>query len=349
MTPAGRPLPQSSLTRFRRGSNQLHRSMTTSTSTNTTAIVSRRQWQEFLRTKKPQLKPSATSTTKNATDSKPWPRSVIWTGYALAVTVIPYTTVWICLTNQTSRPWVLNNVNTTVETALRQHFGTDDNDQVSYTDWLHDKQPIPRVFMGEASEKERIQQARIEQHAEKPVRVRVKLWKPAEAAATNVLAETELELPATLPATRNTLQTQCQAQNVTINMDEESVAIDFPVAKETLPEAVFEDETTSSTTATTTTTTAAAAPPIDPLRTEARVYSLWHFQPPAPEIADTDRSVMTDDDVRQQRLRHEIAVLELELKNSTVATRPIDDIVEELEQRKKELRQLQWKKWMPWK
>ena len=321
-----------------------------------TLVVSRRQWNEFLTKGNPKLKPKpTTSSNGKTTDDKPWPRSVILTGYALAATVIPYTVVWICLTNESTRPLVLNACNDTVEQALRNHFGETDYNQISYTD-QHEGggMALPKKFMGEISQTARRQEERIQQAAHQPVQVHIRVVGDASLSDPQIV-----ELPATTLARPQELWKKVPKTGWPENA---YLAIDFPVTtKEKESEIVdtmdddsttnmvdFGDSTNKATTVDTT--------EIDPLREEARVYSLWHYQPAAPDAAadssnqrkQQQNGIMSHDDIQASRLRHHIAVLEEELKNSTVATRPIDDIVEELNSKKSELRRLQWKKWVPW-
>uniref|UniRef100_A0A7S3PDW6 Uncharacterized protein n=1 Tax=Amphora coffeiformis TaxID=265554 RepID=A0A7S3PDW6_9STRA len=299
-------------------------------SSSSTVVVSRRKWNEYLQKSAPKLKGSETIKASKP-DEKPWPRSVRWTGYFLAATLVPYTVVWICLTNESTRPLVLDNCGPYVERILREHFGEKEIDELSYVDLREDGLPVPKKFVGELSHSIREQQQRIEADLQKPLKVRVKLRSPDSEFTT---AETEVQAPATEWARKEDLVAKLSAVDKAA-VQTSALAVDFPLEK-------VQDEFDAD--------PQPEATEIDPLREEARVYSLWHYQPAAPPApaASSSSGIMSNDEIHAAHLRALIARLEEELKNSTVASRPIDDITEELERNRAALRRIQWRKWLPW-
>jgi hypothetical protein len=302
---------------------------------------------EYLEKSQPRLK--VVEKPKTEASQKPWPRSVLLSGYALAGTVIPYTLMWIGLTNESTRSWILNNCSETVEQKLREHFGEPDFSQISYVDRNEDDgttTPIPYILRGELPQTTRLQERRIDESLDQPLKARVKL---RDSKSDTILGECQLELPAAAKASKAELVPRVvSAASCSIDkssLESGTITVDFPVEKtQTInsdAELLFQykEETESS-----------AA--VDPLRVEGRVYSLWHYQPAAPEISNNSGKngmQMSQDEIEVARLQHRIAILEEELKNSTVATRPIDDITDELASSKAKLRQLQWKRWLPWR
>ena len=326
---------------LRRISTRCHHPTICSTVTRQqSTIVSRRQWNKYLQENNPRLKVAQKETSKDTTASKPWPRSVVFAGYALAGTLIPYTLIWIGLTNETTRPWVLRYCSAAVEQRLRAHFGEPDLGSVSYTDRREGGLAVPYKLMDELDQTSRQRQALIEQRAiVQPVQVRIQV---REDTTNTVVDEQILQVPGPTLATRPELARQWRASAAPGG----TWTVDFP-ADPTLEDSIAEkdislgdtDEETSE------------VPLIDPLRIEGQIYSLWHYQPVAPEVSTNSKnneSLSSADAIEVGRLRHVIAHLEEELKNSTVATRPIDDITEELAQNRAKLRRLQWKKWLPW-
>lgn len=306
-----------------------HRLATCTAARHQSTIVSRRQWKEYLTKSKPQLKVKETSAKNTTAESKPWPASVRYTGYTLAVTVVPYTAVWICLTNRSTRPLVLNYCGAATEQVLRQHFGQVDVDAVAYTD-RHEQRPY--MLLGEDTRAVRENETRIQAHLAQPVPVRLRL---RDNDNDNMYtAETELPLPATQLARPDELLGQLHVDDKA-TLATSSLVVDFPV------ETPMKDESEEF-------SNAAEEPPVDPLRVEARVYSLWHYMPVAPQSHNNNNNVFSSqDDLDAARWRHEIARLQDELKQLSTS-RPIDDITDELNRAKAELRRLQWKKWVPW-
>ena len=225
---------------------------------------------------------------------------------------------------------MLDNCGPYVEGILREHFGEKEIDHVSYVDVREDGRSVPKKFMGELSKSIREQQKRIEEDLQKQIKVRVKLRSPDSELT---MTETEVQAPATEWARKEDLVAKLSAVDKA-TVQKSVLAIDFPLEK---VEDEFDAEPQSE------------ATEIDPLREEARVYSLWHYQPSGPSAAAASPSTtMSSDDIDAARLRVVIARLEEELKNSNVSSRPIDDITEELERNKATLRRIQWRKWLPW-
>ena len=319
----------------RRTTLSLPRTTRRQQSSSPVVVVSRRKWNEYLQKSAPKLKASETVTAAKP-DEKPWPRSVRWTGAFLAATLIPYTVVWICLTNESTRPLILNNCGPSLEAILREHFGEKDINQVSYVDRRQGGQPAPKKFLGEASQSVREQQQRIESDLQKPLKVRAKLRSPDSDLT---MAEAEVQVPASAWARKEDLVTKFSSVDKS-TAQTAALVLEFPVEKQN-SDTLMQDELSTE--------PQQEAPEIDPLREKARVYSLWHYQPAAPQqapaAAASRSNMMSHEEIEAERLRHGIARLEEELKSSS---RPIDDITEELQRSKADLRRLQWKKWVPW-
>lgn len=228
-----------------------------------------------------------------------------------------------------------------MEGILREHFGQKDVDDVSYVDRREGGLPFPKKFLGELPQSIREQQRRIDEDSQTPLRVRLQLRSTPDSGPT---AEAEVQVPATEKANKETLVTRLSSVDKS-TASTSALVVDFPSETGQNLDTFMQDDDDEQQQQEDVMET------IDPLREEARVYSLWHFQPPSPPAtaaAAPSGSTMSRDDIDMARLRQEIAVLQQELKHSTATTRAIDDIEEDLQRRKAALRRLQWKRWLPW-
>jgi hypothetical protein len=328
-------------------------------------IVSRRRWDDYLIQTPPKLKASAQALKNGGgakADDKPWPRYLVWTGYGLAATLIPYMAVWIGLTNEGSREYILEKCGGPRGAALvRRHFGHPEISAVSYVDRTANSNALPHALLGEEDFGVREQQTHIANDCWKgDVKVRVHVVSNhtnVEDDGTGVEQTTEVTMPAAVLSSPEDILSQAAWRNHPSVVASSSppqdavVSVDFvsqpPPSRLLLKEATLagdEDMTMSHD------GDAFATPPpadaVDALRRTAPVYSLWHYQP---TVASTGAPAAADQELQVERLRAGIERLQDELQNSAAATsRPIDDIVDELQLHKAELRRLNWKKWKPW-
>ena len=95
----------------------------------------------------------------------------------------------------------------------------------------------------------------------------------------------------------------------------------------------------------------------DPLLSKIYTSSMWQYQDPKMVMkrvgggaqtknSDKSKSYSSHDNIEKSRLEFEIARLQTELTSGT-STRAVDDIMEELNDNKAQLRQRTWRKWMP--
>lgn len=101
----------------------------------------------------------------------------------------------------------------------------------------------------------------------------------------------------------------------------------------------------------------------DPLLRTIHTYSTWYYQQPLEHLRGDGgsskskssggsrhnhvTSSMTNEEIQIQTLEADVKRLEAELRNLN-ATRPYDDIQEELDRTRATLRRLKWKRWVPW-
>jgi hypothetical protein len=89
---------------------------------------------------------------------------------------------------------------------------------------------------------------------------------------------------------------------------------------------------------------------VDPLLHSIPIYSTWYFQPPLQNLDSLALHVTaryTNEELHMRQLESEIARLEFELRDLN-STRPFDDIQDELNACRSQLRRLKWKRWVPW-
>lgn len=309
-------------------------------------IVSRRRWDAYLAKTPPKLKVSAPKAAK--TEDKPWPRYLVWTGYGLAATLVPYMAVWIGLTNESSRALLLQQCGPRVGGMLRYHFGSPEVSAVSYVDRQADGPAgIPHALLGEESFAVRQQQGHIADACwQGDVKVRVNVH------TNDTVDTTEVDLPAAVLASKEEILAKAAslAQSLSSPGGGEGavVSVDFVSQPKKATTSLDDDNVTMGDNNNNEFATVDDA--VDPLRRTAPVYSLWHYQPTAaaPTASGAPTGTAADQDFQEERLRAGITRLEAELQNSATGTRPIDDVVEELQLHKAELRRLSWQKWKPW-
>jgi hypothetical protein len=317
-----------------------------------TVIVSRRRWDAYLDNTPPKLKVAAPKAAK--TEDKPWPRYLVWTGYGLVATVVPYMAVWIGLTNESSRAFLLQQCGPRVGGILRQHFGSPEVGAVSYVDRQADGPAgIPHALLGEESFAVRQQQGHIADDCWKgDVKVRVNVH------TNDTVDTTEVDLPAAVLASKEEILAKAASLAQSLASapgggEGAVVSVDFVSQPKKAPTSLDDNNNNNNNNDTmgdNNNEFATVDNAVDPLRRTAPVYSLWHYQPTAaaPTASGASAGTAADQDFQVERLRAGISRLEAELQNSATGTRPIDDVVEELQLHKAELRRLGWQKWKPW-
>ena len=308
---------------------------TTTRSSLISRVRSRREW--LLKHPKSKVEPKP----KANVDDKPWPKSVVYGAAGAAAVFVPYTILWITL----SFPALRKRFLTPDQIDLfRRHFGTAEPNLVPYTDVLNedgvtDPQKIPYVLPGERSPSHEAIQAELEDQLSRSIPLQITVGDDALSNESKVF----VTLPASELANAAGLLQHCQGSNT---MSKGTfVAVDFPEIEtegEILPDLeppaipISGDE----------------LPPhfLDPLLRETSIYSTWYYQPP---LQNLDRSTnhvtsqYTNDELQMRHLEREVARLELELRDLK-STRPFDDIQDELNACRSQLRRLKWKGWLPW-
>jgi hypothetical protein len=97
----------------------------------------------------------------------------------------------------------------------------------------------------------------------------------------------------------------------------------------------------------------------DPLLRTIPVYSTWHYQAPLPTLHDSQRraapsthhpvtgQLYNTEELQIRHLEAEILRLQAELSDRNT-TRPFDDIQDDLDRSRSQLRRLRWRRWVPW-
>ena len=280
---------------------------------------------------------------------------MVYTGYVLGGTLIPYFVIWLSINNDDLRESIVLPAikGSYWEDMLRGHFGEAEWDQVPYPDQvaLDDKHlnntsstadmpqiSVPRAFMGEVHCYERHQRNVIDEdnHGSREIPVRVQVYGSDQVT---ILYDQVVTKPVgTAAAPANILP----SNNIASMEEGCSVAVDFPDnadgSSSDNSTTILSDE--GSTTAATD----------DPLFKKINTFSLWHYQPVAPASpsdAKSQQNQMSDTDIQIALLRDQILRLEQELRNG-MSTRAVDDILADLNAQKRQLQRFKWKKWMPW-
>jgi len=371
-------------------------------------VVRRTQRQQEQKSGK-DSKPEKESSASKAADEKPWPKSVVYAAYAAGATLVPYTLVWISLTDPNLREIAWSSSSSSVDKnsdididpgdgiplVLRRHFGEEDWNSVPYVDVLDDaegavtdKSKVPYRLAGERSWHDEATRRASDRRIHPSRRIEIRLTPiPRDVVDANwndigpQLKGVTFVLPASERANtsnllKHLLVSSSSAGEQFENADDLSVvAVDFPSEEkdedDTAPAA---DASSASSTSTTTISfgderdaspssdlepTAASAKK-DPLLRKIHTYSTWYYQNPAliPGVNDTENkkdartahhvtASVTNEDMQIQQLEFDVRRLEAELRD-LAATRPFDDIREDLDRSKSALRRLKWKRWMPW-
>ncbi|CAB9521089.1 expressed unknown protein [Seminavis robusta] len=313
------------------------------------AFVSRRQWNKLYQA------PPRQAPKKDNLDDKPWPRSVQMLGYAVGTTVVPYCIAWFVASNVTLREW-LDPIFPDLLPTLRPWFGHEEVDAVSYVDRRQegDQLVVPRALDNEDSTKVRKEQAAVtllNQETAIPTRIRV---------FTNSgfnLGEI-LQLPgATRMTKEELLNIMMKDRSMSLDVGDVShITVEFTDLKD-------DDETTTTTDEDIMVTVHVPESSTNTLRQDiarmlktTSIFSAWHLFPQAvqqyqqqdqqPTNATTQTS-SSQDEMRMAQLEYEIEQLDKLLKDHTTM-RSFDDIQQEMNAAKSELRKLKWKNRLRW-
>lgn len=334
------------------------------------ALVSRRQWTHLFQV--PSRNPSAS----NGKDSseKPWPRSLQFLGYGLVTTVVPFCIAWYIATNVTIRhclePYVPGLI-----PVLRKLFGDPEEESISYVDKREDKEDfvMPLSLVSEPNTQRRREQEELGELMKdtKKINTRLRVYTHCGFNLGQVV-----DLPGAAPVTREALlKVLMEDRNQSIDLESVShVTVEFGNVCDQENANVDTDRTDGSrlvvsSYAPSTTSSfgnfaamsgSSSGDDRNPdlsthvvnLTQTADIFSSWHYQPVRPETRASDSSSnkkddggtrMTPDDFRSVELKYKIEFLQGQLKDHTTM-RNLDDITQELEQAKSEVRRLRWKK-----
>lgn len=217
---------------------------------------------------------------------------------------------------------------------IRSHFGHEDLHSISYSDyWLfssNGQPPVEYRLPDEMSAAERALERQKEQTGDIPVRVGF----VTESMGTFQLA-TEMKehmLPASLPANPDALK---EALKEIRKDDALEIMTGVPVVL--FPNPVVEEEPESS--------DLIPSTQEDPLFQTHYSMSSWQVVDPA-MIPEKKASAASWEDIERSRLEYELTQLQDEIRMGS--TRSVDDVREELQRVKRELRKRTWKRWLPW-
>lgn len=302
-------------------------------------IRSRRVYKrDHPRTKKIEAIIAEARAKKLEVDNKPWPNSVKYIGAVLATVLIPYLTGFVFASFPSLREMILNKKQ--IE-FLRQWFGTEDPAELPYPD-QRTCNALPRRLPGEPSERERLNQDKLESTLTDDNMITVKMV-PLDKN-DQILLEKTVQLPASQRARPQDL--------LAVLFGSGSFAESSPVACLALDFPEVSDDTNKSNLTKENASTDATSDALsdsdtnkDPLVPDIAIYSTWHYQSHAPTATHVTQS-LTNEELQMHQLEADLKKLQAELKGNP--QRPMDDVLEEIAATKAMLRRLKWKKWLPW-
>jgi hypothetical protein len=271
-------------------------------------------------------------------DNKPWPLSIRVAAAVLAGTLGPYAIGFIFANS----PVLYNQWPESVRAQLRTHFGADEVNGSTWPQQLRGE-PVPKVLRGEASWRERQLQAEHDRVAQTTI-------------AATIVTENHDEMHVVLPA--RVLATHQHLKNY-INGDATIVHVEFG--------RDVEEENSNGDLAMTTTNdnpssdsspqdvaSSVEQQEEDPLISRIQIFSTWFHVPERQHQGNTTASVnnknnstQSDAQVQMDSLQYTIAQLANELQSAN-PSRSIDDITQELQQTKANLRRLKKGQWWWW-
>ncbi|GKY96652.1 hypothetical protein MPSEU_000624800 [Mayamaea pseudoterrestris] len=337
-----------------------------------TAVTSRRAYNRLQQqAKQPNTKESATKNTSSAanddTTKGGWPNSVRYTGYALASTLGPYSVLWLVA----NTPSLHDYLTESQREWLRNQFGIPEHDQENTLLMKNKDTPLPIVkkLPMEPTWRERL--IAQEQNALNDMQLDVNVTiysNDATSDNTSSSSTVTIQVPASVLAKADELQ-KYLADALNGNMSSLSrgsiIGIDFPspsrqqdgsmTEMDDSSSALYKDHDESVENESTT-----SAP--DPLLKQTAVFSSWHYDSNANNAANANTGTSplvqqqsqslrssSDRESLMQQLQADIYALEAELHQRHHASmRDVDDITNELQHKKAELRRLKWGKWVPW-
>ena len=345
------------------------------------AVVSRRAWQKFLAQRKPTSssggKTGASSSKKSKADDKPWPRSMQIAGYVGAGVAVPYFSLWLITSNPTLRSWFGPFL---PMDKLRSHFGHLESDAYSFVDLMEKERREKKKnssgaddggndddsgeidvryyqFPEEMPFRQRLQ----EQIIDTINNTNIKATIVVEDVETNhqaghpavILAEEKVQVPGSAAANPSTLKSLLKTPSISTNNGTINVAVYFDdedsTGSNSNEEARRQDDGDKSFSLQNLQEFSRDGPARELLR-ETHTFSKWYSIPVNQQQTGQDSSSSSssrekrrhDREMEISRLQHTIAELERNLKDPN-CTRDIDDMVDELNQSKRELSTTKWK------
>lgn len=284
-------------------------------------IVSRRVYQqEHPSPPLPTKAVPATVTSTKPADKKPWPNSIKYPFYAVCSLAVPYTIAWVVA----STPFLRNQLSKTQRDQLRRRFGDVDVHSLAYVD--RNKAAPHYRLPGETSDWPHQQAIHDMLHEESiPIHVSVLLSSNDDM----VVEESVHTVPASWSASQSQLgQLTRQRGFVAVDVvDDETGEKKKEEEYGIVPDDVVDSSTIKK----------------DPLESAIAVYSSWYYQSPltmSSSVARPERSV--------EELEMKIIELEAEMRNP-LANRPYDDVLEEWNDTRGQLRRAKWLQFWRWR
>ena len=332
----------------RRLASRRRSSDTTAAEAPARTVVSRRIWRAHELKMRHKEKPSSKKKTSSADDDKPWPQSVVYASYAAAVTVIPYVSVWFISSNPMLRSYLLpSDDESKIMNRIRQHFGEEDPDAVSYVDATIEPTLAKQYRLpDEPSAVERVVEAEIQHRQASEITAVVGI---VDETSGSVRDEKQVQLPGWTLANRVTLA-EVLSLNINAEAEAPAIAVHFLSTDDGSSDTTSQkrDGATLFSVEDTLASSEQTTSGKDPLIRKLQTYSSWQYQDPELSMQANNRqqTASSHSAIEKSRLDYEILQLETELRNGS--SRPVDDILDELNHKKAELRKLTWRRWVPW-
>ena len=340
------------------------------------AVVSRRAWQKFLTQRKPPSssggKAGTSSSKKNKAEDKPWPRSMQIAGYVGAGVAVPYFSLWLITSNPTLRSWFGAFL---PMDKLRSHFGHLESDAYSFVDLMEkERREAKKSDSGADDDSEEIDVRYYQFPEEMPFRQRlqeqiidniksmnINATIVVEDVETNheaghpavVLVEEKVQVPGSAPANPSTLKSFLKTPSIDTNNGTINIAVDFhdedSIESNSNEETRRQDDGDKSFSRQNLREFSQDDPARELLR-ETHTFSKWYSIPVNQQQKGQDSASSSssrekrrhDQEMEISRLQHTIAELERNLKDPN-CTRDIDDMVNELNQSRRDLSTVKWK------
>ena len=330
-------------------------------------VISRRAWEAHKRTMPAQ--PKTKKSTKDSTADKPWPRSVLLAGYGAASTIVPYCIIWYIVADPKYRDYFGDYLPLEM---LRSHFGEVEWDAMSYVDDLdrqEAKLPMDANYSqypGEFTYRTRKQQDKIKQMDERDLNAKLYVV----LNATSQQEQPPTKVPGSTKATTEALRNYISGSGSIISGNDDASSRP-PVAVEFQDDDIEGDSdgssefgqggldgislSSSSSSPTENSATTNKEYPIVSLLKKTGTYSSWFYQPGqesgsngnggnnTESTATITPKSFSESEMEISRLEYTIEQLTKNLKDPT-CTRDMDDMRNELNQAKRDLSKLKWKR-----